>query len=128
MTDADRCPCGLPVTYDACCGRLHRGEAKASTAEALMRSRYSAFAVGDADYLAATWDPDTRPRRIRLGDEERTWTGLEIVATERGGMLDAEGIVEFRASHRDPDGDHVLHERSRFRRIDGAWVYVDGLR
>lgn len=93
-----------------------------------MRSRYSAFAVGDARYLEASWDPDTRPRRVRLGDDDRTWTGLEIVATERGGLLDADGVVEFRASHRDHDGDHVLHERSRFRRLDGRWVYVDGLR
>lgn len=55
------CPCGLPAAYDDCCGRLHRGQAPATTAEQLMRSRYSAFAVGDEAYLLRSWHPTTRP-------------------------------------------------------------------
>jgi SEC-C motif-containing protein len=117
------CPCGLPATYDACCGRIHRGEAAAVTAEQLMRSRYSAFARGDTAYLERSWHPDTCPGRIRH-DPARTWTGLEILATSAGGMLDQQGTVEFDAHHHDPDGDHVLHEVSTFTRVDGAWVYV----
>lgn len=123
---AGACPCGLPATYDACCGRLHQGDAKAVTAEQLMRSRYSAFAVGDTAYLARSWHPDTRPGTIR-DHPQRTWTGLDVLATTGGGMLDQEGTVEFEAHHRDPDGDHVLHEHSTFRRVDGAWVYVGRL-
>lgn len=125
------CPCGLPAGYDACCGRIHRGEAQAVTAEALMRSRYSAFAVGDHAYLARSWHPDTRPRTIR-DDPARRWTGLTILATSGGGMLDQDGIVEFEAHHTggsdDPPGvDHVVHERSTFTRVDGRWVYVGRL-
>lgn len=84
-----------------------------------MRSRYTAFAVGDADHLARTWHPDTRPRHIRAGDPAR-WRGLDVIATSAGGLLDAEGIVEFRAAH--ADGDH--HEVSRFARHGTRWVYV----
>lgn len=88
-----------------------------------MRSRYTAFAVGDVDHLARTWHPDTRPRRIHL-DPARTWTGLDVVATSAGGLLDQDGVVEFRAHHRDADGDDVLHEVSTFTRHAGRWVYV----
>lgn len=122
------CPCGRPATYDDCCGRIHRGEAPAATAEALMRSRYSAFAVGDMAYLARSWHPDTRPRKIH-DDPARQWTGLTILATSKGGMLDQEGTVEFEAHHTggrddDPGADHVVHEVSTFARVDGRWVYV----
>ena len=122
MTARDRCPCGLPNAYDDCCGRFHRG-ADAPTAELLMRSRYSAFAVGDAGYLERTWHPDTCPRRIHLGTD-RTWTGLDVIATTAGGLLDQRGTVEFAAHHRDATGDHVQTEVSEFVRIDGRWVYV----
>ena len=123
------CPCGRPATYDDCCGRIHRGDAPAATAEALMRSRYSAFAVGDVAYLAHSWHPDTRPRRIH-DDPSRRWTGLDVLATSGGGMLDREGTVEFEAHHTggtsddDPSADHVVHEISTFARHDGRWVYV----
>jgi SEC-C motif-containing protein len=115
------CPCGLPAPYAACCGRFHHGDA-APTAESLMRSRFSAFAVGDEAYLRRTWDPATRPRRIGL-DPTTVWTGLEIVGSTLGGPLDDEGTVEFRAFH---DGG-VQHENSRFRRVDGRWLYVTAL-
>ena len=120
------CPCGVPRPYDTCCGRIHQGAAPAATAEQLMRSRYSAFALGDLAYLARSWHPDTRPRKIH-DDPARTWTGLDVVATSKGGMLDQEGTVEFHAHHTDDEGDHTLHEVSTFTRIDGAWVYVGRL-
>ena len=120
-----RCPCGTGLTYAECCGRLHAGTASAATAEQLMRSRYSAFAVGDPAYLLATWDPVTRPRTLELDPDVR-WTGLEITATSGGGLLDAEGTVAFRAHSRAGGEDRVQAERSRFRRLDGRWVYVDG--
>ncbi|MEV7241108.1 YchJ family protein [Streptomyces sp. NPDC003236] len=115
------CPCGLPLPYDACCGRFHSGAAAAPTAEALMRSRYCAFVRGDAEYLRRTWHPRTRPERLEL-DPRTRWTGLEILETGEGSAFHRTGTVTFRASYRGGS----LHERSRFERVDGAWVYVDG--
>ncbi|WP_433384475.1 YchJ family protein [Micromonospora sp. KLBMP9576] len=124
--DAERpCPCGAERPYAACCGRLHRGDADAATAEALMRSRYAAFVVGDTGYLLRSWHSSTRPRRLDL-DAGLRWTGLEIVDTERGGLFDAAGAVEFRAHHRAGGRPGTQSERSRFVREDGRWVYLDG--
>ncbi|MEU6350278.1 YchJ family protein [Streptomyces sp. NPDC047072] len=123
MTVARRalCPCGSPEAYDVCCGRFHRGTAAAPTAEALMRSRYSAFVKGHRDYLVRTWHPRTRPGSLEL-DPGMRWTGLEILATTDGSAFHTTGTVTFRASFKGGS----LHERSRFERVDGAWVYVDG--
>jgi SEC-C motif-containing protein len=113
------CPCGLPASYDACCGRWHRGEAAAPTAELLMRSRYSAFAVGDAGYVHATWDPRTRPARVELDLGDR-WTLLEVLGATGGGLFDSTGTVRFRAHH----SGGVVAEDSAFRREGGRWLYV----
>lgn len=115
------CPCGLPKAYGECCGRYHAATAAAPTAEALMRSRYSAFVKGDAVYLLRTWHPRTRPARLEL-DPGMRWTGLEILEAVDGSAFHSTGTVTFRASFRGGS----LHERSRFERVDGAWVYVDG--
>ena len=90
-----------------------------------MRSRYSAFAVGDAGYLSATWEPGTRPAAIDL-DEALRWTRLEIIETVRGGPFDADGVVEFRAHYRVARTPGTRHERSWFARKGGRWVYVSG--
>ena len=94
-----------------------------------MRSRYTAFALGDMDHLQKTWHPSTRP--IALRDDPTTrWTGLEIVDATAGGLFDPEGTVTFRAHFRQlgSDGgegdDQVLYERSRFVREGGRWFYV----
>ncbi|AVT31842.1 hypothetical protein C6361_22895 [Plantactinospora sp. BC1] len=118
------CPCGSPATYEQCCGALHEGTMVAATAEALMRSRFSAYAVGDAGYLLRTWHPRTRPARLAL-DPELRWTRLDILDTDRGGLLDSTGIVEFRAHYRQSGRPGELHERSRFGREDGQWRYLD---
>lgn len=123
---ARRCPCGTGLTPAECCGRLHAGEATAATAEQLMRSRYSAFAVGDPAYLLATWHPDTRPATLDLDPDVR-WTGLEVLAVAGGGLLAAEGTVEFRASWVRDRERGVQHERSRFDRVTGRWLYRDGV-
>ncbi|MFI9770020.1 YchJ family protein [Streptomyces sp. NPDC052415] len=115
------CPCGRSEPYQKCCGRFHSGAAAAPTAEALMRSRYCAFVRGNAPYLLRTWHPRTRPARLDL-DPAMKWTGLEILAATEGSAFHATGTVTFRASFRGGS----LHERSRFERVDGAWVYVDG--
>ncbi|SBT95649.1 SEC-C motif-containing protein [Streptomyces sp. DI166] len=114
------CPCGLPAVYAECCGRYHAGAA-APSAESLMRSRYSAFVRLDAGYLLRTWHPRTRPGQLDL-DPRMRWTGLEILDTSDGSAFHSTGTVTFRASYRGGS----LHERSRFERVDGAWVYVDG--
>ncbi|MGW4321509.1 YchJ family protein [Streptomyces sp. NPDC004684] len=115
------CPCGLPEPYEKCCGRFHSGAAAAPTAEALMRSRYCAFVRGDAAYLLRTWHPRTLPARLDL-DPGMRWTGLEILGTTGGTAFHTTGTVTFRASYR----GGALQEHSRFERVDGAWVYVDG--
>ncbi|NJC71303.1 YchJ family protein [Planosporangium thailandense] len=121
---ASPCPCGLGQPYGDCCGRFHHGPTGAPTAELLMRSRFSAFAVEDAAYLLSTWHPATRPARIRFEPHQR-WSRLDILGTTGGGLLDAEGTVEFRA-HYSQHGRQggVLHERSRFVRRDGRWLYL----
>ena len=121
-----RCPCGTGLPYAECCGRLHEGTAVAGTAEQLMRSRYSAFAVGDAGYLLATWHPSTRPRTLDLDPAVR-WTGLDVLGTTGGTLLATEGTVEFRAHHVVDRVAGAQHENSRFRREDGRWLYLDGV-
>jgi len=116
------CPCGLGDNYAGCCGRLHDG-APAATAEALMRSRYSAFAVGDADYLLRTWHPAARPRTLTL-DQDIAWTRLAVLESQGGGLFDATGTVRFRAIYRQGGQRGVLAENSRFVREDGKWSYL----
>ena len=90
-----------------------------------MRSRYSAYATGREDHVLRTWHPRTRPDDVRT-DPTLTWTGLEVLDVVDGGPDDSAGVVEFRASYRSPAGPGSLHERSRFERWAGRWVYVDG--
>ncbi|GAA4626469.1 MULTISPECIES: YchJ family protein [Cellulomonas] len=123
--DPSRCPCLSGLPYAECCGPLHAGRVAAGTAEQLMRSRYSAFAVGDADYLGRTWHPSTRPADL-TPDPDLRWYRLDVVMTRAGGPTDDHGVVEFRAFYRHPDGPGSLHEVSRFVRERGAWLYVDG--
>ena len=91
-----------------------------------MRSRYAAFAIGDAAHLRRSWAPETRPRTIHL-DPARTWTELEVREVSGGGVLDQEGVVAFVARYVDASGPGATAERSTFRRdAGGRWVYVDG--
>jgi SEC-C motif-containing protein len=122
---SDACPCGSGRSYPDCCAPLHRGDAAAVTAEQLMRSRYAAFAVGDAAYLLATWHPRTRPARIDL-DPAQVWTRLRILGAVRGGSADTDGEVTFRAHYRVGGEPATLREHSRFVRVDGRWLYLDG--
>jgi SEC-C motif-containing protein len=89
-----------------------------------MRSRYSAFVVGEVDYLFRTWHPKTRPDDLTL-PADRTWTGLVVLATEDGEVGDDAGEVEFEAHYLSGGRAGVQHEVSRFERRRGAWVYVD---
>lgn len=115
------CPCGSGTPYAHCCGELHHGTREASTARELMCSRYAAYVVGDTAYLLRTWHPRTRPHELDLGHGPR-WNGLTVIETADGREGDTIGEVEFEAAH----AGGVLHERSRFTRRAGRWVYVDG--
>lgn len=91
-----------------------------------MRSRFSAFAVGDASYLLATWHPSTRPKNLDL-DADLTWYRLDVLGRWNGGPLDGEGTVEFRAFCKGPAGRADQHEVSRFVRENRQWYYVDAV-
>ena len=118
------CPCGSGKSFDPCCGRHLAGEA-APTAEALMRSRYSAYGLLREDYLLATWHPSNRPRELGLAlDAPVKWLGLEV---KRHEQTDADhAVVEFVARYKVNGRAQRLHEISRFVREDGRWLYVDG--
>ncbi|PWV99182.1 SEC-C motif-containing protein [Hoeflea marina] len=122
------CPCGLPRDLSACCGRYLAGAA-APTAEALMRSRYTAYATGDLDHIertcagpAAAGFDRAELAASQLGTE---WLGLEIRAIRRGSDADSEGTVSFVARYRHAGRDGAVEETSRFVRIDGSWCYAE---
>ncbi len=125
---ADPCPCGSALAYAACCGRWHAGplHLQAPTAEALMRSRYSAYVRGLRDYLLDTWHPSTRPASIEPDPPGWTWLGLEV-RRHRIDDSDADhATVEFVARSRLAGRATRLHEISRFVRAGGRWTYLDG--
>ncbi|MBC6467422.1 hypothetical protein HKK74_18260 [Actinomadura alba] len=123
---AKDCLCGLPAPYQDCCGRFHRGAAKAPTAERLMRSRFSAFGRGDEAYLLRTWHPATRPRLIGL-DPATRWVRLEVLQSTDGSAFHTGGAVRFRAHYLERGRVGCLEEHSRFVVLDGAWLYVGPL-
>jgi SEC-C motif domain protein len=126
------CPCGrtdakgMVLPLERCCGRFvgHFDDTPAPDAQALMRSRYSAFVLRDEPYLLATWHSSTRPPDVRI-DPAAKWLGLEVRDHR---IVDADHAeVEFVARHRVAGRAVRLHERSRFvREDDGRWYYVDG--
>ncbi|WP_080795009.1 YchJ family protein [Corynebacterium pacaense] len=124
LTTTHRCPCGTGLTYGECCNRFHSGVALAPTAEALMRSRFSAFSIGDGDYLLRTWDPASRPEMLNL-DPSISFYRLDILETAGGGPFDTRGRVKFRAFYRGAAAG-VQEEDSVFHRVDGKWVYSSG--
>ncbi|WP_433613090.1 YchJ family protein [Prescottella agglutinans] len=125
ISNDDRCPCLSGEQYGQCCGRFHGG-ADAPTAEQLMRSRYAAFAVGDADYLLRTWHPSTRPATLEV-DPELVWRRLDVLHSSGGGLLDDAGTVEFVAYYADHGDRGAMREHSRFVREHGRWFYVDAM-
>lgn len=124
IEDAARCPCSSGDVFGDCCGPLLQG-APAPTAERLMRSRYTAFALEDAEYLRRTWHATTRPATVEV-EPELQWRRLLIIDRVAGGPFDREGVVEFEAFWRQGADRGSLHERSRFVREERQWYYVDG--
>lgn len=125
------CHCGRPKSYENCCGKLHRGEESAQSAEDLMRSRYSAFVVADVDYLMRTHH--SLKRSLIDKDDIRTWTksvkwlGLEIINKSYGEPNDVFGTVEFKAHFKEGLFRNKIHENSKFVKEKGKWVYLDSV-
>lgn len=118
------CPCGTNRPYQTCCEPLHKGKS-AKTAEALMRSRYSAYVLGHEDYLLNTWHPNTRPATLNMSDNVNTkWLGLTILRSEN--TSDTQAIVEFVARYK-IGGNRAerLHETSQFE-FNDVWYYLTG--
>ena len=120
------CPCGTDQPYADCCGRFHAGEMQlqAPDAERLMRSRYSAYVMGLADYLLATWHPSTRPASLESDPPGMKWLGLEVRRHAR--QDENHATVSFVARSKLGGRAHRLQETSRFVRDNGRWFYVDG--
>ncbi|GAB4062618.1 YchJ family protein [Uliginosibacterium sediminicola] len=116
------CPCGKGP-YASCCAPLHAGTPAAS-AEALMRSRYSAYALRLADYVLASWHPSTRPAELDLSGDAAQWIGLQVLAAKtQGERAEVEFVARFRIGGR----AQRMHELSSFVLEDGRWFYVDGV-
>ncbi|CBS89942.1 conserved protein of unknown function, SEC-C motif domain (plasmid) [Azospirillum lipoferum 4B] len=121
------CPCGSGLVFDRCCGPILAGE-PAPSAEALMRSRYTAFVRHDIDHIERSCAPETRAAfshddAVRVA-EECEWGPLTVMKAEENGD---DGMVEFFLTFRRDGEEWPVHERSRFRRVDGRWLYVDSV-
>ncbi|HWA85751.1 MAG TPA: YchJ family protein [Opitutus sp.] len=121
------CPCGSGRSYETCCEPIIAGAA-APTAEALMRSRYSAYAQHAFEHLGRSLSTaqrkDYSEADARRWSEKSEWLGLKILRTEKGGPEDGEGLVEFSARFRSEGQEHEHLETAIFTREDGKWVYA----
>mgnify|MGYP000392149111 FL=1 len=130
MTD-ENCPCGSGRTFDLCCGPYLAGDALPQTAEALMRSRYSAYVRQQIPYLKETlwpkYQPEFDPAATGRWAAESHWTGLAVLETGKGAAKDREGTVLFEARYLAGGKLHIHRELSLFRKKAGRWYYVEGL-
>lgn len=126
-SNSNFCPCGSNQNYAECCQLFHVGEDLPVTAEALMRSRYSAYVFKNSDYLLMTWHKNTRPKQLDFSQDNTTWKKLEILNTKKGGAKDDKGRVEFNAFYVQDNEIRLMHEISRFKKVAGRWFYVDGV-
>ncbi len=123
---SSKCPCGLKKLYSECCGQYHSGQA-APTAEALMRSRYSAYTLNNVDYIIDTTWPcqqvALKKDRAVLEANNTSWVRLDIVKTEAGNPSDHQGKVEFIAWYTEPPAstEKALHEISDFVKEGNRW-------
>lgn len=125
------CPCGSSKNYADCCEPFIKGTKKAPTAEALMRSRYTAFAIGELDHVEKTHLPATRKdldmEGVKSWALNSQWQGLEILNTEKGQASDSSGKVEFKCKFIFNEAAQTHHELSTFEKVDGEWFFADGV-
>ncbi|AZA13502.1 YchJ family protein [Corynebacterium choanae] len=123
-TDSDRfpteCPCGSATDFQSCCGQYLAGR-NAPTPEALMRSRFTAYVVGDESYVRRTWHPDTCPEDLSPPPGLK-WESLTV---EHVTLFPP--TVTFSAAYRQDGQPGVMQERSLFTKIAGNWCYVEPL-
>lgn len=120
------CPCGSSQPLAACCGRYHDGQLPEAAA-VLMRSRYTAYVLGNEAYLLASWHPSTRPSALNLADEPPVkWQGLTLLDQQAGQPGDKHGTVRFVARYKINGRALRLEETSRFVHEAGRWYYMDG--
>lgn len=128
---AGLCPCSSGRAYGDCCGAIISGARAAATAEEVMRARYSAYVVGEIEYIIESTYPDKRSecdeKSIREWSENSEWHGFEVLSTEGGQVGDSEGKVEFTARFTEDRINKTLHETGTFKKSDGVWYYVDGV-
>ncbi|MCF6291414.1 MAG: SEC-C domain-containing protein [Desulfobacterales bacterium] len=121
------CPCNPEKDFAECCYPYLSGAAPAPSAEALMRSRYSAYVNGEFNYLLDTWHPDNRDSAPDFAAQAGIrWQGLEIIAMQAGNPDDTEGMVEFKVKYEAGGRTNFLHEKSTFVKEKGKWFYVSG--
>lgn len=129
MNTNQLCPCQSRKKYQYCCGIYLSGKELPETAVQLMRSRYTAFATADVDYILATRHPDTRQenkrKQIANSLKNTSWLGLNIIDTSQGKKQDTIGYVEFVAILKTNEIKQI-HERSKFVKVDGKWFYLEG--
>ena len=125
------CACGSQKEYSECCEPFIKGSKSAPTAESLMRSRYTAFAVGDMDYIFKTHHESTRAELdmdgVKSWATNSEWLGLEIREVEKGLVNDTEGKVEFKCKFFYNGAEQTHHELSTFKKENGVWFFVDGI-
>ncbi len=123
-----QCPCGSQKKYSGCCEKAHQNIQSVTTAEALMRSRYSAFVLADINYLQESHHSSTRPtnrekEEILHWTKSVQWIKLEIINTTKGTSTDLTGTVEFKAFFTEKGKIDIIHENSSFCKENNHWVY-----
>lgn len=129
--DETLCPCGSGKKYSECCEPIIKGTAKALTAEALMRSRYTAYVKHEIEFITSSCVNETEDSEIDLEETrkwsyESIWSGLKIIRTEKGKENDKEGVVEFIADYTQKGLRELHHETASFKKINGEWLYTSG--
>lgn len=124
------CPCGSGTSYSECCEKLISGAQSATTAEQLMRARYSGYVFAKMDFIFDSTHPDHRQDYDHAGTKEwaetAEWSGLEIIGTDRGGVEDSVGEVEFIARFTENGTKREHHEAGQFKKKDGCWYFTEG--
>lgn len=125
------CPCNSLKPATECCLPIIKGTKQAITAEELMRSRYTAFTLGNSDYLMISHHSSTRPikdkKNIEKWAKSVQWLNLNIISTDKGSSNHINGYVEFKATYLENGQIQQIHENSLFEREKGLWVYVSGI-
>ncbi len=127
----DLCPCGSGKKYGECCEPIIKGTAKAATAEALMRARYTAYVVHEIEFIVSSCEEgegiaDIDRKATENWSRQSQWHGLQILRTEKGAENDDEGVVEFTANYTMKQMHDVHHEVASFKKVNGEWKYVSG--